>query len=160
MLLVLFYCHNCFMTWVTCNTQVVPHHRRMLFRLYYAKNSSSTARNTLYSMLPLILSTSRSELCLKFFGRPWYSSIIGSKTAAKSLQESSSPAQIPQCWSLNSTAQAMAWARVNPEVLVLMSASFSHVSGDRCFATKLLAERMVGNGGVAGYEKGLKIYIN
>merc|ERR1719226_246041 len=50
--------------------------------------------------------------------------------------ESSSPAYIPQCWLSNSTAQAIALANVNPEVLVTIPESLSHFSLVTCLATK------------------------
>jgi hypothetical protein len=49
-----------------------------------------------------------------------------------------------------SATASFTWARVKPDVLVLMLANFSHFSGVKCLATKLLAERITGKGGVAG----------
>merc|ERR1712108_10331 len=95
---------------------------------------------------PLILSTLMSETCLKPAGRPWYSQMSGSKISAKSMYESSSPAYIPQCWLSNSTAQAMALANVNWEVLETMPASLSHFSLVTCLATKECLDLISGKG--------------
>merc|ERR1712045_767923 len=73
------------------------------------------------AMFPLILLASMSEVCLE-------------------------PAEIPQCWLSNSTAQAMAWIRVNPEVLVLIPLSCSHLSLVTCLATRECLDWMVGKG--------------
>ena len=43
---------------------------------------------------------------------------------------------MPQCWLLNSTAQAMALARVKPEVAVLALLSFSHRGSVTYLATR------------------------
>merc|ERR1711992_247297 len=73
------------------------------------------------AMFPLILLASMSEVCLE-------------------------PAEIPQCWLSNSTAQAMAWIRVNPDVLVLIPFSCSHLSLVTCLATRECLDWMVGKG--------------
>ena len=49
-------------------------------------------------------------------------------------------------WLSNSTAQAIAWMRVNPEVLVLIPFSFSHLSLVTWEATRECLDWMLGNG--------------
>ena len=51
-------------------------------------------------------------------------------------------------WLSNSTAQAMALARVKPEVLETMPESLSHFSLVTCLATKLWVDLMVGKSAI------------
>ena len=55
----------------------------------------------------------------------------------------------------------LTWARVNPEVAVLCSASFSHFSGVTCLATKLWVDLISGKGAAFNKEekKVLVIYL-
>jgi len=52
-------------------------------------------------------------------------------------------------WLSNSTAQAMALARVKPEVLLTIPLSLSHFSLVTCLATKLWVDLILGNSAMA-----------
>ena len=54
-----------------------------------------------------------------------------------------------QTWLSNETAQAMALARVKPEVLETIPESLSHFSLVTCLATKLWVDLMSGNSAMA-----------
>ena len=52
---------------------------QIIFKYYtYLTECTGAAAST----LPLILSTSISDVCAKSFGKPWYSSMMGSNTSA------------------------------------------------------------------------------
>ena len=53
---------------------------------------------------------------------------------------------MPQCWLLNSTAQAMALARVKPEVAVLALLSFSQRGSVTYLATRECFDLISGKG--------------
>jgi len=53
---------------------------------------------------------------------------------------------MPQCWLSNSTAQAIAWIRVKPEVLVSMPFNLSQLVLSTCLATKECFDLISGNG--------------
>ena len=53
---------------------------------------------------------------------------------------------MPQCWLSNWTAHAMAFSRLNPDVLVRAQESLSQTGGVTCFATKLDLDLISGMG--------------
>merc|ERR1719319_646183 len=82
------------------------------------------------STLAVILEASMSEVCLKSPARPWYSQMRGSK----------------------STAQAMALAKVKPEVAVTWSPNLAHFLAVTCLAVKERVDLISGKGAMVCAE--------
>ena len=65
---------------------------------------------------------------------------------------------MPQCWLSNSTAQAMAWARVNPLVAVTALLSLSQRGLVTYLATRECLDWISGNGSDISYKCVVSMY--